>query len=350
MAPLLLGLLLSSAATRRVPSLKLLPSLARIEASGRSAGADDDYVVLASLGHPGEVALLNMIFGTSLPIAESGTLHADLCAPLSIGGPALACLSALDSTAPEDTEAILTAFAVADVWLATLPSDTIPDAPALDALLGKTLAVLSRITDCATSEPRKLLVLLPGMPGEGTDAESLGTRAELLWADQCRHALPSSHASDRVWPPLAHLLKLEVLQLPTANDARDEAGAQLLARFAQPGRTDYLPTHQRRVPAGVGLGELPVLLRGLLHRGSGGVGDGVQRAIQPPTTRAQESRALEGAEWEAIVRCEAAQRLALQRVSEAAATLREEQAEVWVHLLPPPLPPPHRHAGGPADR
>ena len=351
------------------PSLVLRPPLARLDDPDRPAPAQD-FAILAMLDPPGG-STLNTLFGTSLPVAaDSGTLHADLCAPLAAGSPALVCLAAQASPSPDASAPMLTALVLADVWLAALPSGSPADEQALDALLLNALELLSHIASHADQDvPWQLLVLVPAESEVGTGAE-LSARAGLLWEQRYQYSRSgqgsvSASESGEVQPPLYQLLELQVVRLPgdLDGDAGAAAGAQVLARFAQAERPDYLLRRQRRVPSGVGLGELPILLRALLRTdrwaesgrsdarndaekphgaGSPAVGrdarsrgtQGHRRALLPHKGRrappAVEPRSMciwDTAEWPAMARCELARLRVWRRASSAAAALAEEQAE-----------------------
>ena len=132
----------------RAPPLKLSSTLARAtETDTTSAAGAAPYAILATTSKDAE--LMNSLFGTNLPSAGKATeLHADLCA-LGGGAPALVCLATARDGSGDTEEAAdvatMVAFALADVWFASLPAGARSDEQVADDLLQRIFALLDRL-------------------------------------------------------------------------------------------------------------------------------------------------------------------------------------------------------------
>ena len=198
-----------------------------------------EYAVVSALD-TAALPLLNQLFGTCFPLDNEGSADAvmgELCLPLARGTPAFLFLGAAAGEAPTG------ALALADVWIAVLPSDGDPQ-----PLLERVADVLARLPPMPSDAPPRTLMVI------GQDASQRLVAAEL----QSRLEELSGSAQKVHGVAVGSLLSVQVAHYP-------EDGPTLLGRFAHRDRPGHvLPDGLRAARAGVGLRDAPFLLELLL--------------------------------------------------------------------------------------
>ena len=321
----LLFLLASCVAASPSPRLALLPALKSRATEPQALlknDASSSYSVVAALNADASAAL-NRLFGACFPLedgeirhGERHFLHADFCAPAMNGAPSLLLLAA--------QQAPLAALALADVWVAALPSGG--SKSAADALLEQ---VIDALTQLPPQQPgswfRQLLVVTDGGDeDEATTASSLQSRLGELWKSRGhRGAIPDVYVS-----------------------VGSLRGPELLGRFAQPAKPNALlsSTGGLCMQNGVPMAEVPALLEELLSildapplaqsarisSGSSSEEEEDAEVVAAAPLANNPERAKPG-EWSSLVRGESAKRLAREGAAAACMSLREVLREATVN-------------------
>ena len=321
----LLFLLASCVAASPSPRLALLPALKSRATEPHEllrTDASSSYSVVAALNADASAAL-NRLFGACFPLedgeirhGERHFLHADFCAPAMNGAPSLLLLAA--------QQAPLAALALADVWVAALPSGG--SKSAADALLEQ---VIDALTQLPPQQPgswfRQLLVVTDGGDeDEATTASSLQSRLGELWkARGQRGAIPDVYVS-----------------------VGSLRGPELLGRFAQPAKPNALlsSTGGLCMQNGVPMAEVPALLEELLSildapplaqsaiSSSGSSSEEEEDAeVVAAAPLANNPERAKPSEWSSLVRGESAKRLAREEAAAACMSLREVLREATVN-------------------
>ena len=278
-----------SALAAASPRLVALPTLSRrLEKSAPQPAHADTFSVVAALDS-NAATTLNQLFGTCFPLhgGDDGELHADLCTPMADGAPTLLLLAS--DSAP------LSALAVSDVWVATLP----PDATAVDVdtLLTHAANALAQLPSAASDAPPRQLLIVTS-----SDALTADSRVQQRWHELC---LARATADGGV--EIAGRMQVQAHSLATS-------GPELLARFTQPHRDDaLLPAGGSGVCAAVGVAihqvstlieELHSLLgarsEGARSEGAGSEGAGSEGAAMPAGTPPSRMAV---DEWPALLGC-----------------------------------------------